>query len=102
MARADGYPLDTPGPAMNIQPFIVGSYSQYDEILKVRVVPRSAQASAFSPAPQEMALADTHQGSPQTIESYLERHPTTGLLVARWRSSTHERRPPIRSGTTPG
>src|ERR1700680_4946917 len=60
---ADGYPPDTPGPAMNSQPFIVGSYSQYDEILKVRVVPRSAQASGFSPAPQEMALAYAHQGS---------------------------------------
>jgi CubicO group peptidase (beta-lactamase class C family) len=87
---AEGYPLGTPGPPMNSQPFIVGSYSHYDEILKARVVPRSAQASAFSRAPQEMALAYTHQGSPQTIETYLERHPTTGLLVARDRTILYE------------
>ena len=86
----DRYPVAPPGPLMDAQRYIVGSYSHYDEILKARVVRRGATASTLERAPKEVALAYSHDGARQTLATYIERHPATGLLIARGRTILYE------------
>ena len=87
---ARGYPLGKAGLETNQPPFMVGSYSHQDEILRSRIVPRGAQASMLSRASQELAVTYTYQGAQQTLDTYLERHPATGLLIAHDRTILFE------------
>ncbi len=80
---AQGYPTGRPA-EMNAQPYMVGSYSHYDRV--VRSVARVARAPAASPlrrAASEIELQYAYQGTPHTIAAYLDRNPVTGLLIAR-------------------
>ena len=88
---AEGYPLGKPGPDMDRQRNLVGSYSHYDTILAARMVPRAASPSPLARAAREIALSYPHQGRSQTIASYLDRQPATGLLIARDRTILLER-----------
>jgi len=61
---------------------LVGSYSHLDEIFRSRIVRKA-------PAPSRLVRVDApditwiHEGAEHTLDEYLARHPTTGLLVAR-------------------
>lgn len=81
--RERGYPVPTTAPAARRQPYMVGGYSHFDALLPAHRVPRPAAASALARAPQELALSYVHRGERQTVDSYLERHPATGLLAIR-------------------
>jgi len=88
--RGDDYPRGVPGPQMNEQHFMVGSYSHYDEILQSRVVRRDARTSELKRASTELNLAYEYRGEPRTLASYLDRQPATGLLIARDRTILFE------------
>src|SRR5262249_36303861 len=80
----EGYPVRRGGAAGALPPaFVGGSYSHYHTIPPHRVVARPAAASPLPRAPQELTLAWRYRGIDYTLDSYLERNPTTGLLIAR-------------------
>jgi CubicO group peptidase (beta-lactamase class C family) len=77
---AQGYPVAAPDTRID-QRTIVGSYSHFDQIRPARSLPAAPQPSTLARAPQELQLSYEFQGKTQTIDSYLERNPATGLLV---------------------
>jgi CubicO group peptidase (beta-lactamase class C family) len=78
---ADGYP---PGDRATFFDTgrLVGSFSHVDEIFRGRLVHKAAAPSHFSRV-VEPRLAWTFEGTAQTVDDYLARTPTTGLLLAR-------------------
>jgi len=79
---ADGYPLGNRSSFFRL-PYLVGSHSHLDEIFEARVVHRAARPSTLARATSVPDITYTFQGERRTLEDYLARHPTTGLLVAR-------------------
>ena len=72
-----GYPTGYPQTQRNL----VGNFSHYDSVSRTRNVARAATTAPFARAPTEIALHYTYQGVDHTIDDYLSRHPTTGLLI---------------------
>jgi CubicO group peptidase (beta-lactamase class C family) len=79
---ADGYPLGNRSSFFRL-PYLVGSHSHLDEIFEARVVRRAERPSALARAASVPEITYTFQGTTRTLDDYLSRHPTTGLLVAR-------------------
>ena len=79
---ADGYPLGNRSTFFRL-PYLVGSHSHLDEIFEAHVVRRAARPSALARATELPDITYTFQGTTRTLDDYLSRHPTTGLLVAR-------------------
>jgi CubicO group peptidase (beta-lactamase class C family) len=63
--------------------FFVGGFSHYDELLESRVVRRAATPWRLRRVSAEPALRYGYQGQTRTLDDYLARNPTTGLLIAR-------------------
>lgn len=78
--RAEGYPIGQSN-SLGTQRHLVGNYSHMDELRPSRVVAAPPVASVLPRAPQELKLDYVFQGQKQTLESYLERNPATGLLI---------------------
>jgi hypothetical protein len=64
------------------QQFMVGSYSHYATINPVHSIARGATASPLHRAPAEISLTWHRAGMELTLDNYLRRNPTTGLLIA--------------------
>lgn len=79
---ADGYPLGNRSSFFRL-PYLIGSHSHLDEIFEARVVRRADRPSTLVRATSVPDIVYTFQGERRTLEDYLGRHPTTGLLVAR-------------------
>jgi CubicO group peptidase (beta-lactamase class C family) len=77
-----GYPARRGG-ALLPQQFMVGSYSRYETVSPVHTVARAATPSLLHRAPAEISLTWRHAGAELTLDDYLRRNPTTGLLIAR-------------------
>ncbi len=75
-----GYPVAVPGTRVD-QRTIVGTYSHFDEARPSRAIPAASAPSTLARAPQELQLSYKFEGKTQTLDSYLERNPATGLLV---------------------
>jgi CubicO group peptidase (beta-lactamase class C family) len=86
-AEAHGAQRGYPMPARSLQarsrPFMVAGFSRFDELLAHRVIARPEAASVLPRAPAELALSYAHRGARHDPDSYLARHPATGLLVIR-------------------
>jgi len=78
----DGYPLGNRSTFFRV-PYLVGSHSHLDEIFEARLVRRADQPSTLARAATLPALEYTFQSTTRTLDDYLARHPTTGLLIAR-------------------
>jgi CubicO group peptidase (beta-lactamase class C family) len=61
---------------------LVASFSRFDELTPTRIVRRAAAPWSFRRA-IEPEISYSFGGERRTIEDYLRRHPTTGLLIAR-------------------
>jgi len=70
--------------------FLVGALSHLDELFPSRVVRKAAMPSSLRHAPGPR-ITYTHKGATLTIDDYLARTPTTGLLVARGDTILEER-----------
>src|SRR5260370_4144566 len=81
---APDYPINpaTRGAALP-QKYLIGNYSHFDQAFKTRSVAKADSPSPLRRASEELALAYTFQGESHTLGDYLERHPATGLLIAR-------------------
>jgi len=77
-----GYPARRGG-ALLPQQFMVGSYSRYEKVSPVHTSARAATPSLLHRAPAEISLTWRHAGVELTLDDYLRRNPTTGLLIAR-------------------
>jgi CubicO group peptidase (beta-lactamase class C family) len=78
---AAGFPLGAPATAS--QPGnLVATYSHFDELFPARVVRRAATPWLFKRA-AEPAIAYKFRSEQYSIADYLNRNPTTGLLIVR-------------------
>lgn len=79
---ARNYPLGTIADRRK-QDYMVATFSNFDKLLPAHVV---APPDTPSPLPRACDSANWHyefEGERRTIDQYLARHPTTGLLIAR-------------------
>lgn len=79
---AQGYPAQRGG-ALLPQLFMVGDYSRFDTLWPLHRIERPAEPSPLRRAQDEIALTYRYQATSYTLNDYLQRNPTTGLLVAR-------------------
>jgi hypothetical protein len=64
-------------------PSLVGSHSHLDELFEGRVIRKAGTPSHLGRAVFEPAISWEFQGEALTLDAYLTRNPTTGLLIAR-------------------
>jgi len=62
--------------------YLVGTYSHFDELFASRLVPRATTPWIFKRAP-EPTISYSFNSDRLSIENYLSRNPTTGLLIAK-------------------
>jgi CubicO group peptidase (beta-lactamase class C family) len=79
---AVGYPTRRGG-ALLPQVFMVGDYSRYDTLWPFHLVARPANPSPLRRAADEITLTYHYRNAAYTLDDYLARNPTTGLLIAR-------------------
>ncbi|WP_080724960.1 serine hydrolase domain-containing protein [Neorhizobium galegae] len=72
-----GYPI---GPPLKKQSNMVGNYSHADQLDPTHRV-AADRPSLLRRAPQELALTYAFQGQAHTLQDYLDRNPTTSLLI---------------------
>ena len=77
-----GYPVIGRGQAIG-QGFMVGSYSHFDTVYPTHVVAGAIEPTAWRRTAQEIPVAYTFHQQAHTVQDYLARNPTTGLLIAR-------------------
>lgn len=80
--QALGYPVAPRGKA-NEQRFMVSSYSHFDAVYPARMVAKPAVPSPLRTDPVPLTLEYPFRGHVHTLDDYLARNPTTGLLIAR-------------------
>lgn len=76
------YPLPEPG-KMRTQKSFVGYYSHFDQIVPADDVAKDGSPSPLKRAPDEITISYPYNAHIQTPDSYLDRNPVTGLLIAR-------------------
>lgn len=74
---AEGYRAGYP----QTQARLVGNFSHYDSISTTRRVAKAAVPYPLARAAQEISLHYTYKGAVHSLTDYLERQPTTGLLI---------------------
>ena len=77
-----GYPIGDQSTYFSL-PFLVGSQSHLDQVFEGRIVRRPSTPSPLGRAAAEPVIRYEHDGQTLTLDDYLARHPTTGLLIAR-------------------
>jgi len=79
---SNGYPIGNRTNWYRI-PFLVGSFSHLDQILEGRVIRRGTMAFQFARVASEPTVRYDYAGETLTLDHYLARNPTTGLIIAR-------------------
>ncbi len=79
---AEGFPLGTRGTTDQVQ-HLVAFYSRFDDLIASGIVIRAAVPWSFRRASSEPKIAYEFQSNRYTLEDYLNRNPTTGLLIAK-------------------
>jgi len=77
-----GYPKGERATFLRAQS-LVGSHSHLDELFEGRVIGKAATPSRLLRAASEPAIPWEFKGEALTLDAYLARNPTTGLLIAR-------------------
>jgi CubicO group peptidase (beta-lactamase class C family) len=75
----EGYPIK----GIPRAPFFVGGFSHFDQIFEGRLIRRAATPLRLIRASAEPALRYESLTETRTLDDYLARNPTTGLLIAR-------------------
>jgi CubicO group peptidase (beta-lactamase class C family) len=79
---AEGFPIGARATSIQVQN-LVGAYSHFDELLSSRVVSHSATPWSFRRAPTELKIWHDFHDNRYSVEDYLRRNPTTGLLIVK-------------------
>lgn len=82
-----GYPVGLP---LLRQPYMVGNYSHYDSLHPSHFVARANTASALERTTREIHASYRYDNRDLSIQDYLARNPTTGLLIAKGNSILFE------------
>ena len=77
-----GYPIGRPA-EYNQQRFMVGSYSHFERFRPFHLVSRPETPSTLRRREPALSLTFVVQGGTQSLDEYVDRHPVTGLLVAK-------------------
>ena len=77
----EGYPIGERGTCQRIA-FLVGCQSHLDQVYEGRLVRRATTPSLLARAASEPAVRYEYQAQKFTLDDYLARNPTMGLLVA--------------------
>jgi len=77
-----GYPKGERATFLRV-PSLVGSHSHLDELFEGRVIGKAATPSRLLRAASEPAIPWEFRDEALTLDAYLARNPTTGLLIAR-------------------
>ncbi len=85
--QALGYPIGLP---LLRQPYMVGNYSHYDSLHPSHLVERAETPSVLERASTEPRVSYRYDNQDLTIQDYLARNPTTGLLIAKGSSILFE------------
>jgi CubicO group peptidase (beta-lactamase class C family) len=80
LGKAEGYPLCPLAQASQTR-CLIGTVSRIDEIYPARKVPKGAEVLPLKRAGKEPALSYSHTFGSSTLDEYLSRNRTTGLLV---------------------
>lgn len=86
---SEGYPVGSLSVVAQMR-YLVGTYSHFDQIARIRVITRAPTAWSFRRAPAELNMSYTFQGERHSIDDYLRRNPVTGLLIAKDDSILYE------------
>lgn len=80
-----GYPMPSPDQLRNAIPRdrMVGFYSHFDLVRPLRAVATSGTPSTLRRTSTEFRPVYGYDGRIRTLQDYLDRHPVTGLLIAR-------------------
>ena len=78
---SEGYPIGERGACQRII-FLIGCQSHFDQVYEGRLVRRAPTPSPLARAGSEPAVRYEYQGQTFSLDDYLARNPTTGLLVA--------------------
>jgi CubicO group peptidase (beta-lactamase class C family) len=78
----EGYPVGTASITGEMR-VLVGTYSHFDQVVRVRVVPRAPTPWSFHRASAEPEISYSFEGERHGIDDYLSRNPATGLLIAK-------------------
>ena len=90
-AEEYGSKLGYPVAAINRQRFYVGSFSHLDQLLESRPIRRADSPWPLTRASAEPVLRYAYARQTFTLDDYLARNPTTGLLIARGETILVER-----------
>ncbi len=82
-AEEYGAQVGYPTAVINRTRFFVGMFSHYDQLFEGRRVARASVPWKLTRATAEPAVRYEHDGKTLTLDDYLARNPTTGLLIAR-------------------
>jgi CubicO group peptidase (beta-lactamase class C family) len=85
-----GYPKGTPATYWRTR-WRVGSFSHLDEIFRGRIIHKAPTPSRFVRVAEPRITFSTFRGPDLTLDDYLSRYPTTGLLIARGETILVER-----------
>ena len=77
--RPQGYPIA----AINRPKFFVGTFTHQDQLVEGRRICRAETPRRLGRASVEPRISYRYEGEERTIDDYLARNPTTGLLIAR-------------------
>lgn len=81
--QKEGYPACRAFAYLTEQRCRVGSFSQFDSQLRSRTIAAPRTASRLSRAAGEPSISYRYIGQSFTLDQYLDRHPVTGLLIAK-------------------
>src|SRR5687767_9835732 len=80
LGKAEGYPLCAPSLRPETR-CLIGLASRFDEVLPTRKVARGAAPRPLKRAVREPAIRYTYLRQSRTLDDYLARNRTTGLLI---------------------
>ncbi len=87
---AQGFPIGERSTFFTV-PYLVGSHSHLDRLFEARTVRGADRPSPLGRAASEPVIQYYYQGAAADLHLYLQRNPTTGLLVARGETILLER-----------
>ena len=90
LGKAEGYPV-CPREARPEARCLVSLVSRFDEIFPARVVARGGETSPLKRSSTEPPIRYRYQGQDRTLDDYLDRYRTTGLLILKGNTILVER-----------
>ena len=81
--RKEGYPACEGIAYVDNMRCRVGALSRYDTLFRARTIPASKQPAQLARATSEPVIRYAFNGLDLTLDDYLNRHPVTGLLIAK-------------------